>query len=120
TRDLRRRYRYADDRFAGEGKCRPGCQRSGTAGEGPESNLGPLQIQENADGAAGPIRGPADLSTELRVLIVGSMREIESGDIHAGIDEGTDRFRCRGGGSERTDDFGATAHARARRKRWGG
>jgi hypothetical protein len=84
-------------------------KEDGALREGVEADLGALQVDEDADAASGLVGGLADAAVALLVLRVGAMAEIESGHIHAGLDQCLDLVVGVGGGSEGTDDF-CSAH----------
>jgi hypothetical protein len=86
------------------------------------ADLGALEIGEDADGLALLLRDGADHADEVGLLRVGAVREVEAGDVEAGLNELAEDFRRAGGGAEGGDDLGATStfHSDKRDDVWGG
>ena len=79
--------------------------------EAAESDLGALQVREDTDGPAGLVGGLADPSVVGLVVGVLSVAEVEAGDIHARVDQLSDSFLRRDGGTQGADDLGTTIHS---------
>ena len=82
----------------------------GTVGEPAESDLGALQVGEDADGVPGDVGGGADPLVVGLVVGVVAVAEVQSCDVHPGLDQCPDRLVGGGGGAERTDDLSASIH----------
>lgn len=80
-----------------------------TFGEAVEPDLRALEVDEDADAAAGLVGGLADAAVAFFVLQLGAVAEVESGDVHTGVDQGLDLVVRVGGGPEGADDF-CSAH----------
>ena len=62
----------------------------GPVGEPPEPDLRTLQVGQHADGAAGGIGGGAHPFVGGFVVGVVAVAEIQSGDVHSGLDQRPD------------------------------
>ena len=62
----------------------------GAVGEPPEPDLRPLQVGKDADGSSGHVRGGADPLVVSLVIGVVAMAEVQSRDVHSGLDQGPD------------------------------
>jgi hypothetical protein len=56
-------------------------------GEDAEADLRPLEVGEDADGAAGRVRARPDALVDRQVVGLGAVAHVEPGDIHAGADQ---------------------------------
>ena len=62
-------------------------QRHRAGGEGTQPDLRALQVNEHADSAPRVQTGLADLAVPLFMFGVGAMAEVQTGDVHPGLDE---------------------------------
>ena len=67
----------------------PGLQRDLAVGEGPDPQLGALEVHEDADRAPALLLDRANHLVARPVLLVGAVAEIEAGDVHPSVDERT-------------------------------
>ena len=82
----------------------------GTVGEPAESDLGALQVGEDADGVSGHVGGGADPLVVGLVVGVVAVAEVQSCDVHPGLHQCPDGLVGGGGRAERTDDLSASIH----------
>src|SRR5262249_48692048 len=78
-------------------------------GEVAEADLRALKVGEHADAATGLVGGLADALVALLVLGVAAVAEVESGDVHSGLDQCLDLVVRVGGGPQSTNDL-CSAH----------
>jgi hypothetical protein len=78
--------------------------------EGAEADLRTLQVDQDADPAAGLVRGLADPAVGLLVLGVRAVAEVQPGDVHARVDEAADPFVGAGSRAKGADDLRAALH----------
>ncbi len=90
-----------------DGEALPDAQRDGSLGEAAGADLGALQVDEDADGAAGGVAGGPHVLADLLVHGVVAVREVEAGDVHAGEHEGVQLLGGGGLGADGADDLGA-------------
>ncbi len=100
--------------IGGDGELVAAFEEYGPVGEGVEADLRALKVGEDADAAAGLVGGFADAAVAFFVFGVRAVAEVESGDVHPGVDQGFDLVVRVGGGPEGTDDF-CSAHTAERR-----
>src|SRR5262249_8271704 len=67
-----------------------------------------LQVAENRDGTAHLFRNLAYQRDGRGVLVVRAVREVDSGDVHARVDETAERIAGRAGGAQRANDLCST------------
>ncbi len=101
----------------GDGELVAAFEKYRALGEGSEADLRALKVGEHADTAAALVRGLADPAVPLLVLDVGAVAQVESGDVHPGVDQGLDLVVGVGGGPEGTDDFCSAHSAESRHYR---
>ena len=75
------------------------------------ADLGALGVQQDADGHAELAGDAADALDALVVLLVGAVREVEAGDVHARLDHLAERIVAVAGGTHGADDLGALVHS---------
>ena len=80
---------------------------TGPEANDPEPDLGALQVDEHGDPALGLVGRPADPEVDLLVVGVLAVREVQAGDVHAGLDEGADLRLAGHGWPQGADDLGA-------------
>ena len=83
-------------------------QRDRALREPADADLGALQVDEDADRVSAVVAGRAHVAVDRLVVGVGAVREVEPGDVHAGVDE----LRAavsgeRDGRAQGADDLGA-------------
>ena len=83
-------------------------------GESSEANLRSLKVGKNANGFAGGIRCFADSFVVRLVIRVVTMAEVQSGDIHATLDEFADALTGGGRRSKGANDLSTSAHGHER------
>ena len=71
------------------------------------ADLRSLQVLENADGATGLLRHAPDGGDDLRMLLVGAVREIQTCDVQAGGHQPLQCLLVPAGGTDRGDDLGS-------------
>ena len=74
---------------------------------GREADLRALQIEQQADGAAGPLGGGAQLDRAAAQVLVRPVRAVDARAVHAGCDELVEYPGPVGGRPQRGDDLGA-------------
>ena len=75
-----------------------------------ETDLRPLQVGEDTDGAPGGVGRFAYPPVVLFMVWVVTVREIEAGDVHARVNQGFDPFFARDGRSEGAYNLGSSIH----------
>ena len=80
------------------------------------TNLGALQVGEDADGFALLFRDGADHADELGLLGVGSVGKVEAGYVQAGANQFAEDLDGATGRAEGADDLGATCALRCSRR----
>ena len=83
----------------------------GPRGETPKPDLRALEVGEHTDGATGGIGGGADPFVGDLVIGVVAVAEVQSGDVHSGVNQRQNQLVgcCRR--AERADDLSASTHA---------
>ena len=81
-----------------------------TVREPAEPDLRPLQVREDADGAALGVGRVAHHLVHALVVVARAVAEVEPGDVHAGSDQLPDTVGRGGGRPDGADDLGATGH----------
>jgi hypothetical protein len=71
-----------------------------------DPEFGPLEIGQNGNGALALFRQRSDSLDPLGVILVGPMGEIDAGDSHSRLHEGTDGVYVTGSWTEGAYDFG--------------
>ena len=87
------------DVFGGDGELVAVGEFDGAVGEGAEADFGSLEVGEDSDGAVGVLCGLPEVGEARVVVVVGSVAEVESGDVQACVDEAPEGVRARGGGA---------------------
>ena len=85
----------------------PAASRTGPAAISPMRILSPARSWRTAIGAALSRGQAAQSGDDGGVLGMRSVREVEPGDVHAGVDQALEGLRRGGGRSDRADDLGA-------------
>src|SRR6185437_16485602 len=83
-------------------------QSDRSRGEGAETDLRALQVDQDADRAARLVGGLAQVEVPGLVLGVRAVRQVQPADVEAGGDQGLQLLGGFGRGAESTDDFRAT------------
>jgi hypothetical protein len=92
-----------------EGGARLQPDRAG--GEGADTQLRPLQVEQHADRPAGLALHLADEVQPLAMLGVGTVAEVQAEHIRTGIEQRADGGEIRAGRAERGDDLGVAEAA---------
>ena len=87
-----------------------GCAKP-TSDEAPEPNFGPLQVGQDADGAAGGIGGLANPSVVLLVIGMFTVGEVHACDVHSVLDQAEDSVLACDSRTKSTNNLCATFHA---------
>jgi hypothetical protein len=97
----------ADDVVGGDRElgARPELDLAG--GQLADPDLGALEVEQHGDRLAAAIGLGADDLEHPRMIVVTSMRKVEPGDAHSGVDQLADALRRRRGGPQRADDLRA-------------
>ena len=82
----------------------------GPGGETPEPDLRTLQVGQHTDGAPGGIRGGAHPFVGGFVIRVVAVTEIQSGDVHSGLDQRQNQLVGLGCRAKGADDLSASTH----------
>ena len=88
----------------------PRSRCTGAVGEPADADLRALQVDEDGDGAAVALGGPADVVVPHLVLGVVAVAEVQPGDVHARPRPARPSLRGLGGGPEGADDL-RSSHA---------
>ncbi len=86
-------------------------------GERSEPNLRPLQVDQNPDAPPAGIGGFANSEVGLSVVLVISVREVQTGHIHASIHQCPNLLGRGGRRAQRDHDFGSAHGAKPSRNR---
>ena len=78
----------------------------------PIRSFGSGKVLQDRDLAAGATGGLADAARGFRVLVGAAVGEVQTCDIHAGLDHAGEDFRVARGGANRGDDLRAALHLR--------
>ena len=100
----------AGDVFGGDGELVVLVEFDGAVGEGADADLGALEVGEDADGALFVLGCLPEVGDAGVVVVVGSVAEVDAGDVQSGLDELSEGFRARGCGTEGRDNFCSTCH----------
>jgi hypothetical protein len=96
--------------LAGDGELTARLQPDGTGGEGAETDLGSLQVDEHADTASGLVRdGPHGL-VRLQVAGLGAVAHVEPRHVEPGRHQFGDLPWAAAGRAQRAHDLGSAAH----------
>ena len=101
----------AEDVVAGDGDQVTGAPLVRPVGELAEPDLRPLQVGEDGDGAAGLLGGVAHEVVHLLVVLVAAVAEVQSGHVHARLDQAEHALGGSGGGPHGADDLYAACHS---------
>ncbi|SLA01850.1 Uncharacterised protein [Mycobacteroides abscessus subsp. abscessus] len=75
-----------------------------------QSDLGSLKVGEDADGLLGVVAGLAHSFVDHFVVVVRAVAEIESRDVHSGVDEFLQPLFAIGSWTQGADDLGSAFH----------
>jgi hypothetical protein len=95
----------ARDGVGGDDEPVSGAEDVFACAEGAEPDLGALEIGEDADGPFEVLGRRLDVGERSGMDVVGAVAEIETGDVHAGVDEVGDGFDGVGGRAEGGHDL---------------
>ena len=94
-----------------EPECRTDLERDRPFGEGADTQLRTLQIEQNADGPAPLFLDAANGLHAGRMVFVQAVTEVQPKDVCPGIEQLLDHTDIGAGGTERGDYFGFTGTA---------
>src|ERR1022692_1115319 len=98
--------------LTGDGELTARYQLDRARGKGAKADLGPLQIDQDADSASGRLRGGPHRLVRRQVVSLGAVAHVEPGHVQAGRDELGDLRPAAGGGPDGADDLRPTTHDR--------
>ena len=102
------------DRASGQSKRVAGFQLDGPFGKGSDTNLGAGEVLEDGHGDVEVIGNAAYAFDDLSVILMASVREVESGNVHSGSNQSAKLLFGRGRGSDRTNDLGSSVRTGGR------
>jgi hypothetical protein len=96
----------------GDGEFLAGAQHGRPGGEGPQADLGSLQVDKDPDAAAGLVRGGTHGLVSPQMVSPRAMTHVEPGNIHAGCHQPGDLLAARGRWPKGAHDLCPAAHGR--------
>ncbi len=94
--------------FGSDDELGSGFEQNRPLRERAESDLRPLQVDEDPHTATTGVASLADREVGLPMHLVAAVREVQPGDVHTGIYQGPDLLRGAGRGPQGGHDFGST------------
>jgi hypothetical protein len=85
----------AGDVVDGDGELVSGGEFDRSVGEGADADLGSLEVGEDSDCSLGRLSGFAQVGEAGAVVVVGSVAEVDTGDVESCVDELAEDFRAR-------------------------